>query len=153
VTERPVDPDVDLRVPAQRSEVRWQVVAVIAAGGALGALSRHAIQAALPAGPGDFQWATFLVNLSGCLVIGVLMVAITEVWQPHPLVRPFLGVGVLGGYTTFSTYAVDVQRAFNAHAPVTGLAYLVATMLGALAAVTVGMWLARRAARTWTRAR
>ena len=44
-----------------------------------------------------------MVNTSGCLLIGVLMVLIVEARQGHRLVRPFLGVGVLGGYTTFST--------------------------------------------------
>ncbi|MEV5892593.1 fluoride efflux transporter CrcB [Nonomuraea fuscirosea] len=146
MTDRPVDPDVDLHVPAQRAEPLWPVLAVIAPGGALGALARHAVQTALPTGPAAFPWATFLVNVSGCLLIGVLMVLITEVRPAHRLVRPFLGVGVLGGYTTFSTYAVDVRRTVEAGAPLTGLAYLVATMVAAVAAVAAGMWLTRRAA-------
>ncbi|MEW9551573.1 fluoride efflux transporter CrcB [Nonomuraea sp. NPDC050783] len=146
MTERPIDPDVDLHVPAQRGEARPAVLAVIAAGGALGALARHGAQSALPAAPGGFPWATFWVNVSGCLLIGVLMVVITEVRRPHPLARPFLGVGVLGGYTTFSTYAVDVQRLVGAGAPVTGLAYLAGTLAAALAAVAAGMWLTRRVA-------
>ncbi|WP_433429319.1 fluoride efflux transporter CrcB [Nonomuraea sp. CA-141351] len=146
MTDRPIDPDVDLHVPAQRTELHWPVLAAIAAGGALGALARYGLQSALPAGPADFPWATFLVNVSGCLLIGVLMVVITEVRQAHRLVRPFLGVGVLGGYTTFSTYVVDVQRAVEAGAPLTGLVYLAATMAAALAAVAAGMWLTRRIA-------
>ncbi|TDB97021.1 CrcB family protein, partial [Nonomuraea longispora] len=127
MTDRPIDPDVDLHVPAQRAEGGWQVPAAIAAGGALGALARHGLQSAMPGGPADFPWATFWVNVSGCLLIGVLMVMITEVRRAHRLVRPFLGVGVLGGYTTFSTYADGVRQAVEAGAPVTGLAYLVAT--------------------------
>lgn len=54
------------------------------------------------------------------------------------MARPFLGVGVLGGFTTFSTYAVDVQQAIVVGAPGTALAYLAATVLGALVAVAVG---------------
>ncbi|MFC5833345.1 fluoride efflux transporter FluC [Nonomuraea insulae] len=153
MTDRPIDPDVDLHVPAQRAELHWPVIAVIAAGGALGALARYGAQTALPAGPGEFPWATFLVNVSGCLLIGVLMVVITEVREAHRLVRPFLGVGILGGYTTFSTYVVDVQRAVAAGAPVTGLLYLAATLLAALAAVTAGMWVTRRLAKTRMSAR
>jgi fluoride exporter len=147
VTDRPIDPDVDLHVPAQRTELHWPVLAAIAAGGALGALARHAVQTALPAAPGGFPWGTFLVNVSGCLLIGVLMVVITEVRQAHPLVRPFLGVGVLGGYTTFSAYVVDVLRVVGDRAPVVGLAYLVGTMAASVAAVAAGMWLTRRIAR------
>ncbi|MCK2216354.1 fluoride efflux transporter CrcB [Actinomadura sp. ATCC 31491] len=146
MTERPIDPDVDLHVPAQRAELHWPVLAAIAAGGALGALARYGAQSALPAPPGGFPWATFAVNVTGCLLIGVLMVVITEVRRAHRLVRPFLGVGVLGGYTTFSTYVVDVQRTLGAGAPVTALVYLAGTMAAALAAVATGMWLARRAA-------
>ncbi|MEO3791821.1 CrcB family protein [Nonomuraea sp. B10E15] len=144
MTDRPIDPASDLHVPARRAEVSGQVLAVIAAGGALGALARHGLQTAVPAGPADFPWATFWVNVSGCLLIGVLMVVITEVRRAHRLVRPFLGVGVLGGYTTFSTYADGVRQAVEAGAPVTGLVYLVGTLLAALAAVVAGMWLTRR---------
>ncbi|KAB8195279.1 fluoride efflux transporter CrcB [Nonomuraea phyllanthi] len=147
MTDRPIDPDVDLHVPAQRAELHWPVLGAISAGGALGALARFGLQSALPAGPADFPWATFMINVSGCLLIGALMVVITEVRPAHRLVRPFLGVGVLGGYTTFSTYAVDVQRAVAAGAPLTGLVYLVATLAAALVAVTAGMWLARRLTR------
>ncbi|MFG1703158.1 fluoride efflux transporter FluC [Nonomuraea sp. M3C6] len=147
MTDRPIDPDVDLHVPAQRAELHWPVIVAIAAGGALGALARHGVQSALPTGAADFPWGTFWVNVSGCLLIGVLMVLITEVRQAHRLVRPFLGVGVLGGYTTFSAYAVDFQRAVAAGAPVTGLVYLGATMAAAVLAVAAGMWLTRRIAR------
>ncbi|MBF8189841.1 CrcB family protein [Nonomuraea sp. K274] len=148
MTDRPIDPDVDLRLPEQRAEAHWPVVAVIAAGGALGALARHGVQSALPAAPAGFPWATFWVNVSGCLLIGVLMVLITEGRQAHRLVRPFLGVGVLGGYTTFSTYVVDFQRVVADGAPVTGLAYLAGTMAAAPAAVTAGMWLTRWVTRS-----
>ncbi|MCW3815242.1 CrcB family protein [Micromonospora sp. DR5-3] len=138
--ERRVDPDVDLRVPADRGELTAHPAAVlgaIAAGGVLGALARAGLQAAFPRPPTGFPWAIFGVNLTGCLLIGVLMAVLTA--RPAgPLVRPFLGVGVLGGYTTFSTYVVDVQRAVAAGAPGIALAYLAATLVGALLAVWVG---------------
>jgi fluoride ion exporter CrcB/FEX len=54
----------------------------------------------------------------------VLIVSIVEVWRPPRLVRPFLGVGLLGGYTTFSTYAVDTQRLIQDGDPRTAFAYL-----------------------------
>jgi CrcB protein len=60
-------------------------------------------------------------------------------------VRPFFGTGVLGGFTTFSTYAVDIQRLIDAHHPRTALAYLFATLLGALAAVWLAVAATRRA--------
>ncbi|MGH3239778.1 MAG: fluoride efflux transporter FluC, partial [Spirillospora sp.] len=140
--ERPVDPDVDLRVPRRRRELRrapWETLAAVSAGGVLGALARYGLSDAFPYEPGDFPWVVFWVNVSGCLLIGVLMVLITETWQVHRLVRPFLGVGILGGYTTFSTYAVDIQRAVEGGAPHVGLAYLALTLVAALAAVAAGM--------------
>ncbi|NRQ35288.1 CrcB family protein [Nonomuraea sp. NN258] len=150
MAERPIDPDVDLHVPEQRAELRpesrWPVLAMIAAGGALGASARFWAQSAWPARPAGFPWATFWVNVSGCLLIGVLMVLITEVGRAHRLVRPFLGVGVLGGFTTFSTYVVESRAVVAAGAPVTALAYLAATMAAALAAVTLGMLVTRRLA-------
>ncbi|ATO12802.1 fluoride efflux transporter CrcB [Micromonospora sp. WMMA2032] len=138
--ESRVDPDVDLRVPADRGELTAHpaaVLAVIAAGGVLGALARAGVQAAVPHPPTGFPWATFGVNVTGCLLIGVLMAVLTA--RPAgPLARPFLGVGVLGGFTTFSAYAVDAQRLVTAGAAGTALVYLALTVLGALVAVAVG---------------
>ena len=109
---RAVDPDVDLHVPDQRLE--WDrkrfVLPVIAAGGMLGAGARHAASLAWPAPPGSFPWTTLGVNVAGCLLIGALMVLVVEVGGAHPLLRPFAGVGVLGGFTTFSTYAVETTE-------------------------------------------
>ncbi len=135
-----VDPDVDLHIAADRGELAAHPAAVlgaIAAGGVLGALARAGVQTAFPHPPTGFPWATFGVNVTGCLLIGVLMAVLTA--RPAgPLVRPFLGVGVLGGFTTFSTYAVDAQRTVAAGAPGTALAYLAATVFGALLAVWTG---------------
>ncbi|RIV37071.1 fluoride efflux transporter FluC [Micromonospora radicis] len=142
----PVDPDVDLHVPRQRAELRTgtaSLLAAVAAGGVVGGLARHGLTAAWPSPPRGFPWATFVVNVSGCLLIGVLMVLVTEVWTAHRLVRPFLGTGVLGGYTTFSTYAVQVQQAVDAGAVRTGLLYLAGTLVAALAAVGAGMAVTR----------
>ncbi|MBM0229681.1 CrcB family protein, partial [Micromonospora sp. ATA51] len=125
-----VDPDVDLHVPADRAELTAHpatVLGAIAAGGVLGALARAGIQAAFPHPPTGFPWATFGINVTGCLLIGALM-AVLRARPAHPLVRPFLGVGVLGGFTTFSAYAVDAQRAVAAGAAGTALAYLAATL-------------------------
>lgn len=71
------------------------------------------------------------------------MVIITEVWAAHRLVRPFFGTGVLGGFTTFSTYAVDIQKLVDSGHPRVGLAYLAATLIAALTAV----WLAATTTR------
>ncbi|MFE0171372.1 fluoride efflux transporter CrcB [Streptomyces sp. NPDC059002] len=145
--DEPTDPDIDLSVPAQRYELtRGQglILAAVAVGGALGASARYAASLAWPVGPGAFPWSTLAVNAAGCALIGVLMVLVTEVWTAHRLVRPFLGTGVLGGFTTFSTYAVDIERLLGGGYARTGLAYLALTLLAALAAVWCAAWTTRR---------
>lgn len=148
--QEPTDPDIDLHVPRQLAELSrspWPVLAMISVGGALGALARYGIGVAFPAAASGFPWGTFAVNVAGSLLIGVLMVLVTEVWPDRRLIRPFVGVGVLGGFTTFSAYAVDIQRLLDADAAGTALAYLAGTLAAALAAVAVGLAVTRAAVR------
>jgi CrcB protein len=145
-----------LRAPARRPRPPvWRgqapVLAVVALGGAAGATARYAASLWWPAQPGAFPWATFWTNVTGCAVIGVFMVVITDVWAAHRLVRPFFGTGVLGGFTTFSTYAVDIQKLVDSGHPGTGLAYLAATLIAALTAVWLAVTAARRALK-WRQA-
>jgi CrcB protein len=116
------------------------VLLAIAAGGILGALGRYAL-----ASGNDtvFPWHTFVVNISGCLAIGVLLVVITEARSAHRLARPFLGTGLLGGYTTFSTYAVQTEQLLSGH-PLIAAVYLIGTALFALLAVQTGVVVTRR---------
>ncbi|MFH9354404.1 fluoride efflux transporter CrcB [Kitasatospora sp. NPDC017646] len=120
------------------------VVAVVAVGGAVGAVARYAAGLGWETGPSAFPWTTLLINVVGCAVIGVFLVAITEGRPAHPLLRPFFGTGVLGGFTTFSTYAVDVRRLLEAGRLGPGLAYLGLTLVGALGAVWSAAALTRR---------
>ena len=133
----PVDPDIDLRRarPARRSRGDVAMLATIAAGGATGAAARYLIGQGWPTAAGAFPASTLGINVIGCALIGVLMVLITEVWSRQRLLRPFLSTGVLGGFTTFSTYTVDIQRLVaGAHAG-TAVLYLAVTPIGALLAV------------------
>jgi len=136
-----VDSDVDLHIPAQRRELAgtpWPVLVAIAVGGALGALARYGLTVLWPHASGAFPWATFVINVSGCLLIGCLMVLVDEAGVRHRLLRPFFGVGVLGGFTTFSSYVLDVQQLLSAGAAARALLYLAGTVLAALLAVWVG---------------
>lgn len=144
----PIDPDVDLRVPAQRRELardHGAVLAVVALGGGIGAVARYGLAELWPTQPGGFPWATFTTNVAGCLLIGVLMVLISEVWSAHRLARPFLGVGVLGGFTTFSTYAVETRDLLQPGTVALAFGYLAGTLLAALLAVIAGVGLTRAA--------
>ena len=145
-----MDPDVDLHVPAQRQELRKHpgvTLAVISLGGVIGALARYGITVAWAHDPAAFPWSIWTINVSGCFLIGVLMVLIARRFPGQSLIRPFFGVGILGGYTTFSTSVVDVQQAAEHGAPGTALLYLAATLVGALVAVWAGTALTELAVR------
>lgn len=133
------------RAPAPRNvTVQADVVAVVAVGGALGSLGRWAVGRDLDAWGGMFPWATFVENISGGFALGVLMVFVLDVWPPSRYVRPFFGVGILGGYTTFSTYMLDTRSLLvTDHLPLAGV-YLFGTLIAGLAAVWAGVALARR---------
>ncbi|WP_328507926.1 fluoride efflux transporter CrcB [Streptomyces sp. NBC_00391] len=148
--EAPQSPDAPVADPPHPAPWHGQapVVAVVAVGGGIGAAARYGASLLWPTGTAGFPWTTFWVNVVGCFVIGLVMVAITERCAAHRLVRPFFGTGVLGGFTTFSTYAVDIQRLMEEGRPATALAYLAATLLAALTAVWLAATTARPALRT-----
>ena len=114
------------------------VLAAVSAGGVLGALARYGISVAWPHHSGGFPWSIWTINVSGSFLIGVLMVLITARLPAQRFIRPFLGVGILGGYTTFSTAMVDVRQAAAAGAPGVAMLYLGATIVAALVAVWAG---------------
>lgn len=122
---------------------RRDLLLVIAVGGVLGSLCRWGVGLALPRPPKGFPWATFTVNVSGCFLIGILMVLVLDVWPPSRYVRPFLGIGFLGGYTTFSTYMLDTRALLVEGQRVTAGIYL----FGSLIAGLVGVWMATAGTR------
>jgi fluoride exporter len=137
-----VDPDVDLHIPEQRA-VDAALLAAVAVGGVLGAETRYAVGRLLDIPIGGWPWDTWLVNVTGSFLLGVLMAVLATVPRPHRLVRPFLGVGVLGGFTTFSTAMVGVPDLLGAGRPALALAYLAGTAVSALLATALGTWLVR----------
>ncbi|GIH81529.1 putative fluoride ion transporter CrcB [Planobispora longispora] len=118
------------------------MLGAVACGGALGALARHGLGALFPAAPGSFPWTTLAINTLGCLLIGALAGWLTAS-APRRLAGPFLSTGVLGGFTTFSAFAVDVESLVRLGRSGTALAYLAATPALALAAVFAGTALIR----------
>jgi CrcB protein len=145
-TTRPERDVFRVRRPARRDR-QLDVLAMIALGGGLGSVARYLVSVALPVRPGHFPWATFLINLSGCFALGLLMVFVVEIWPPRRYVRPFFGIGILGGFTTFSTFAVEL-RGLAAHgARALADAYALNSLVGGLAAVWCGIALARLIAR------
>jgi fluoride exporter len=110
----------------------------IAVGGALGTVVRFLLDTTFSEQPGHFPTVTLLINLSGSLAIGVLVPLVERKTRRSPLARPFLFVGLLGGWTTYSTLAVDtVILVKDGHAGTSGL-YLAATLIGGTALVVLG---------------
>lgn len=131
----------NVRPRSLRSELRRRldILAVIAAGGALGSLGRWGLAEAVPLRPGGFPWATFTVNLSGALVLGVLVVLVDDVLAPSRYLRPFVAIGILGGYTTFSTYMLETRSlAADGHAAMAAT-YLFGSLICGLFAVRLGL--------------
>ncbi len=145
----PVDPDLD-RVegtrPARRglrSRLRPAILAAIALGGALGGAARYGIEQALPTARDAFPWATFAVNVSGSLALAVLLVFVLEIWPPTRYVRPFAAIGLLGAYTTFSTWMVETAELVSHDRPGLAAGYLGGSVVAGLAAVSLGLVIGR----------
>ena len=143
------DPDVTSadhpeRVPREGLvRGRGDVLAVIAVGGALGSTARFGLAVWFTHSPDQIAWSTVIANLTGALLLGLLMVFVNDVWPPNRYVRPFLGVGILGGYTTFSTYMLDARALAAAGQSAAFAGYLLLTLFGGLAAVWLGATLGR----------
>jgi CrcB protein len=146
--QHPVDPDTG-PMPRSSAPASGPVVCAVAVGGVIGALARYYAGRAWHDGPAQFPWTTLAINVLGGALIGVLMVVVAERGPVHPLWRPLLGTGVLGGFTTFSTYTVDLQRALAHDRWGQAAGYGLLTIAGALAAVFAATFGARLvAART-----
>lgn len=107
---------------------RLDVLAAVAAGGSVGSLARYEIARAFPVRPGQFPSSTLAINTTGAFILGFLLVLLGERLPPSRYARAFLAIGVVGAFTTFSTFAVEtVQLADNHH--VTTAAAFVATSI------------------------
>jgi len=145
VADLPVDPDLapDVLPPPSRAVATLAV----AAGGVAGALGRAGLATALPHQPGDWPLATLLTNLTGALALAVLLVVLGERRPGSRYLRPLLGTGVLGGYTTFSTLSLDVVDLARDGSAWAASAYVAATVAGMLAVAVAGLLLARSTVR------
>jgi fluoride exporter len=118
--------------------------ALAATGGAGGALARWGIAEALPRSPGGWPWATLTVNLAGCLLAGVLLAVLAARRPDDGRLQALLGTGVLGGFTTFSAFAVETTDLLAAGSAALAVAYVLVSVLGAVLAVAAGVGAGRR---------
>ena len=123
--------------------VRSRDLALVAVGGTVGSLLRDAVGTAVPHDAGGWPWGTVAVNVTASLLIGV--VAGWVHWR-HPAhwVRPLVMSGVLGGFSTYSAFAVDTVSLAEAGSGGLAAAYVVVTMLACVGAAATGTVLAGR---------
>jgi CrcB protein len=138
--------------PRLRSQLRPDVLAAIAVGGALGGAARYLIERASAVPAGRFPWATFAINVSGAFVLALLLVFVLDVWPPTRYVRPFAAIGFLGAFTTFSTWMVETTDLLGHDRPAVAAAYLAGSLVAGLAAVSLGLVVGRSFRTRRTRA-
>ncbi len=120
-------------------------VLLVALGGALGALARFGVASALKSRSLEFPWATLLINVTGCAIIGFFLAAVNGRWHAlHAGWTYLLPIGFVGAYTTFSTYEWEMQRLAEAGAWARLAAYFVLSNGVGFLAVLGGVWLGRR---------
>jgi CrcB protein len=115
-------------------------------GGFVGGLARYVVTLAWPAPPYSFPWATFLVNTSGAFALALLLVLVIDVLPPTTCLRPALGTGFLGAFTTFSSVATAVDQLVVYKQADTAAIYLVASTAAGLSAASFGLLLGRAVA-------
>jgi CrcB protein len=130
-----------------RAPPRLRFFAIVAAGGALGGLVRAGAVKFAPLHAGSWPWATFCVNLAGCLILGYAVTHLLARPRPAPLTLAFVGVGICGALTTFSTLELELARMLHDNHVGLAAAYAVATLVAGAGAVVIASVVARRRAR------
>lgn len=127
------------RVPLRR---RLGTIGAVALGGTLGAPARVELARLLPAGPG-LPWATFTVNVAGSFLLGVVATLLVERIGPTRHLGPLVATGFCGSFTTFSTFAIEVDLRLRAGDVPAALGYGAASLVAGVAAIAAGIALAR----------
>lgn len=115
----------------------------VGVGGGLGALARYYIAGWIQPPGAQFNWGIFIVNITGGLLMGLIVEASALKLNLAPELRSFLTVGILGGYTTFSTFSLDSALLLQKGQYAVAAAYMVGSVVLSIAALFAGLWIAR----------
>jgi fluoride exporter len=124
--------------------MQFQILLAVALGGALGSLARYFVAGAVqPAASPGFPWGIFVVNISGGFLMGIIVELSALKLSLAPEMRAFLTVGILGGYTTFSTFSLDSALLIQRGQWTSAAAYMVGSTVLSVLALFSGLWLVR----------
>lgn len=118
-------------------------------GGAIGSIARAWVGLHLNGTPGQWPWGTFTVNVLAAFLLGYFSTRLLERLPVSNYQRPFLGTGICGGLSTFSTMQVEVVRIFQSGAWVVGVSYVAASIAAGYVALHLATALVRRAVVRW----
>ena len=130
-------------------KIRWllgnmETVVAVFLGGGLGAVLRHfANNAVMHAWGRDFPLGIMLINIVGSFLMGVLIGLFAHTWDTSQNMRAFLTVGILGGFTTFSTFSMNAVDLFQHEQYVSGAVYVVGSVVIGILSLLLGVWLVR----------
>jgi fluoride exporter len=123
--------------------MQWGILLAVALGGALGSLLRYFVAGAIQSPANPFPIGIFVVNITGGFVMGVIVEMSALKLQLSPEVRAFLTVGILGGYTTFSTFSLDSVLLIQRGAYASAAMYIVGSAMLSILALFAGLWIVR----------
>jgi CrcB protein len=116
-----------------------RALALVAIGGALGALARYGLLRAFPVGAGTFPTTTFVINVVGAFVLTVLLEWLARRGTPDHWLRLLIGIGVLGAFTTMSTFATELALLWRDHERTTAIEYALASVVAGVLAVLLAL--------------
>jgi CrcB protein len=123
--------------------MQWSILVAVAAGGALGSLLRYFVAGAIQQPAMQFPWGIFCVNVTGGLAMGIIVELSALKLNISPELRAFLTVGILGGYTTFSTFSLDSVLLIERGTYLAAAGYVAGSAVLSILALFAGLWLVR----------
>jgi len=124
-------------------EFPLDILAAIALGGVIGAAARYAVAEIVPVADDGFPTATFVVNVVGCFLLGFVVVLSVDRLPPSRYLRPFVATGIMGAFTTFSTFAVETVLLVDRDRAALAVTYVASTLATGLVAAWLGVVAAR----------
>jgi fluoride exporter len=123
-----------------------KMLLAVGAGGAIGSVARYLLAGQIGALVGaHFPWGTLAVNVIGCTAMGALVEVLALAWSPGPEVRAFLAIGILGGFTTFSSFTLDIGFLVGRQAFLPAVLYLGGSVLLSVAGFFAAQYATRAA--------